>query len=174
MRISLSEAEQVVFASNKQTSSRGKTACLTRLQPVQPRRQQHNDREAIILLFMAITSCPWCNSVISQELTVDEVQRFGSQCMFPFYLWCLSVVKVGPSLSQSLGLVMYFGPTDCLMMGGNALPLLSTKCIMLIRLWRRWDLVFSHFNAHLDVKMFLFAQPGRWFSFSFWHDKAFV
>lgn len=108
MQVSLLEAERAVFASNKQTSSRGKTACLTRLQPVQSRRQQHNNREAIILLFMVIPSCPWCDSVISQELTVDKVQRSGSQCMFPFYLWCLSVVKLGPSLSQSLRLVILF------------------------------------------------------------------
>lgn len=107
MQVSLSEAERAVFASNKQTSSRGKTACLTRLQPVQSKRQQHNNREAIILLFMVIPGCPWCDSVISQELTVDKVQRFGSQCMSTFYLWCLSVVKLGPSLSHSLRSVMW-------------------------------------------------------------------
>lgn len=121
----LKQREQSLPAQTEQWQE--KTACLTMLQS--RRKQQlwshysfiYGDCKLSLGVFFYLTvGSSWWGAEVwkSTQVHILFMVNFSG--------------KTGPSLSPSLRQVMYLDPTECLTMGGNALPRLSNKWFMLL------------------------------------------
>lgn len=116
---------------------RGKTACLTRLQPVQSRREQQLWYYSFIYgdCYLSFGGGDTFYLTVADSWWGAELRK---STQVHILLMVLLFGRTGPSLFHSPKQVMDLDPNECLTMRGSALTGLSTKWFMLLmRLWGR-------------------------------------